>query len=163
MQVLIQELINQLQEVQNQNLWMGQNYAKKLHNIDEDNAFIRPLPNLHSVAEILSHLTIWRKETLLKIKTGKGSITEDSEENWLPNERLIKSGWNEIRKQYQNSLKEIIDFLDDKDDGFLKEKYYDTDFKDYYEYRFVLNGMLHHDIYHLGQLGIIIKFLKEDE
>lgn len=163
MRVLIQELINQLHEVQDQNLWMGQNYAKKLDYINEDNAFIRPFPNLHSVAEVLSHLTIWRNETLLKIKSGKGSITEDSEENWLPNEKLMKRGWKEIREQYQNSLLAITALLDDKDDGFLKEKYYDTDFKDYYEYRFVLNGMLHHDIYHLGQLGIIIKFLKEKQ
>ncbi|WP_257670331.1 hypothetical protein [Parapedobacter tibetensis] len=28
------------------------------------------------------------------------------------------------------------------------------------EYRFVIHGMFHHDIYHLGQLGIIIKLLK---
>ena len=49
-----------------------------------------------------------------------------------------------------------------KDDEFLNEQYYDTDFKDNYEYRFVINGMPHHEIYHLGQLGIIIKYLKEN-
>ncbi len=39
---------------------------------------------------------------------------------------------------------------------------YDTDFKGNYEYSFVINGMLHHDIYHLRQLGIIINYLKKN-
>ncbi|WP_255420549.1 hypothetical protein [Aquimarina sp. AD10] len=43
----------------------------------------------------------------------------------------------------------------------MKKEYYDTDFKGNYEYSFLLNGMLHHDIYHLGQLGLIIKYLKQ--
>ena len=31
----------------------------------------------HSVAETLSHLTVWRNESLLKISTGEGSITDN--------------------------------------------------------------------------------------
>jgi len=159
MRVLIQDIVDQLREVQEERIWIGESFAKKLAVIDEANVFIRPLPDLHSIAEIISHLTTWRKETILKIKTGKGSLTDDSEENWLTNDILIKLGWNNILQQYRNSLLELITLLEKKEDRFLVEKYYDPDFKGMYEYRFVLNGMLHHDIYHLGQLGIIIKLL----
>jgi len=44
----------------------------------------------------------------------------------------------------------------------LNKLYYDTDFKGNFEYGFVINGILHLDIYHLGQLGIIIKYLKKN-
>lgn len=142
---------------------MGQNYEQKLKGITQENAFERPLENLHSVAEIISHLTTWRKETLIKLYTGKGTITDEAEENWIGNEELVKTGWSVLLDEYKNSLKEIVDFLETKEDDFLKEKYYDTDFKGNYEYRFLLNGMLHHDVYHLGQLGIIIKLLKGSE
>ena len=70
-------------------------------------------------------------------------------------------GWDSIKSEYNRTLSELIDLLKSKDDEFLNELYYDTDFKGNYEYRFVINGMLHHDIYHLGQLGIIIKYLKK--
>ena len=70
-------------------------------------------------------------------------------------------GWARIKSDYDSSLSELIELLKRKDDVFLNDKYYDTDFKGEYEYSFLLNGMLHHDIYHLGQLGIIIKFLNE--
>ena len=79
----------------------------------------------------------------------------------MTNDKLRKKGWNKIVLEYGNSISEIIDILETKDDSFLFEKYYDKDFKDYFEYKFVVYGMLHHDIYHLGQLGIIIKLLKE--
>lgn len=162
MKYLIENIIQQLKEVQNGKPWIGSNFDSKLTQVDENTVFLRPIENLHSVAEIISHLTLWRKETVLKIKTGKGSKTDDCEENWLTNDKLKIMGWKKIRSEYDNSLSELIELLRGKDDKFLNEQYYDTDFKGYYEYGFVINGMLHHDIYHLGQLGIIIKYLKEN-
>ncbi|MEM6841784.1 MAG: DinB family protein [Bacteroidota bacterium] len=159
--VSIESIILQLKNIQEGKNWMGANFDKKLVSISEEEAFVRPIPNLHSVAEIISHLTVWRKETILKIETGTGKLTDDSEENWLPNYKLKEIGWDKIKSEYRNSLLQMIKLLQTKDDSFLNEHYYDTDFKGDYPYRFVIHGMLHHDIYHLGQLGIIIKFLKE--
>ena len=161
MNYLIKNIIQQLEDVQNGKLWIGSTFESKLNELNENFVFLRPIENLHSVAEIISHLTLWRKETILKIQTGKGSKTDDSAENWLTNDQLEILGWASIKSEYDKTLSELIDLLKSKDDKFLNEKYYDTDFKGNYEYRFVVNGMLHHDIYHLGQLGIIIKYLKE--
>ncbi len=80
----------------------------------------------------------------------------------MTNDKLEILGWDNIKLKYDKTLSELIDLLKMKNDNFLNEQYYDTDFKGYYEYRFVISGMLHHDIYHLGQLGIIIKYLKEN-
>lgn len=161
MKYLIENIIQQLEEVQRGKLWIGSTFNSKLNQVDENSVFLRPTENLHSVAEIISHLTLWRKETILKIQTGKGSKTDDCEENWLSNDKLEIVGWDNIKLEYDRTLSELIGLLKSKDDEFLNELYYDTDFKGDYEYRFVINGMLHHDIYHLGQLGIIIKYLKK--
>jgi len=161
MRALIENIIQQLEDVQNGKLWIGSSFDSKLNQIDENLVFLRPMESLHSVAEIISHLTLWRRETILKIQTGRGSKTDDYEENWLTNDQLKKKGWNDIKSAYDDTLSELIMLLKSKDDTFLNELYFDTDFKGDYEYSFVINGMLHHDIYHLGQLGIIIKHLKQ--
>jgi len=163
MKTLIDNIIKQFNEVQEGKIWIGENFKKKLDTINEDQAFTRPIPTLHSVAELISHLTVWRKETILKIKTGEGSLTDDCNENWLNNTELKPMGWKKILTEYQNSLSEIIQLIQNKEDEFLTEEYYDTDFKGYYQYSFVIEGMLHHDIYHLGQIGIVIKLLKENK
>lgn len=160
MNILINHLLQQLQDIQKGKLWMGASYERKLNSIDESLVFVRPLPDLHSIAEILSHITFWREEALIKIKTGKGTKTDDCEENWLSLEKLKAKGWSAIKDEYDKSLVALIALLKEKDDSFLDELYYDTDFKGEYAYSFLINGMLHHDIYHLGQLGIIIKYLK---
>lgn len=161
MKILIEHIIQQLLDNQNGKVWIGTNFNKKLAKVDEYNAFIRPKSDLHSVAEIISHLTTWQNETILKIKTGKGSLTDDCEENWYSNEYLKSKTWTTILNEYKSSLSELIALLKTKNDSFLKEQYYDTDFKGFYPYSFVINGMLHHNIYHLGQLGIIIKYLEK--
>ena len=160
MNTLIKHIIEQLNDVQKGKLWIGSSYESKLNSVENNLVFIRPIKDMHSIAEIISHLTLWRNEAILKIKTGKGSKTDDCEENWPTNHKLRVKGWIKIKLEYDNSLSELIELLGDKDDGFLEEEYYDTDFKDKYGYRFLLDGMLHHDIYHLGQLGLIIKYLK---
>lgn len=159
MNTLITYFIDELKNVQHGKTWIGSSYDHKLIAIDNNLVFERPIEHMHSIAEIISHLTLWRTEAILKIKTGTGSKTDDCEENWLPNSKLKEKGWSAIKLAYDNTLTELITLLEDKDDTFLQQEYYDTDFKGHYDYRFLLNGMLHHDIYHLGQLGIIIKYL----
>ena len=161
MNTIIDYIIEQLIEIQNGKIWIGSSYESKLNGIDDSLFFIRPAKDLHSIAEIFSHITLWRNEAILKIKTGKGSKTDDCEENWLTNKKLKVKGWTKIKSEYDNSLSELIDLLKEKDDGFLNKEYYDTDFKGNFKYSFLINGMLHHDIYHLGQLGIIIKYLRK--
>lgn len=160
MNTIIQHIIQQYQEIQQGKSWIGSTYTSKLSQVDENDFFIRPIEGLHSIAEIISHLTLWRKETILKIQTGKGSKTDDCEENWLSNDKLESLGWQYIKSEYDKTLTDLIDLLQSKEDTFLDEHYYDTDFKGDYPYSFIINGMLHHDLYHLGQIGIIIKYLK---
>ena len=71
MQVLIDYIIQQLEDNQGGKVWVGSTFDRKLKNITDHNVFIRPAPELHSVADIISHLTTWQQETLLKINTGK--------------------------------------------------------------------------------------------
>lgn len=162
MNILIHHIIEELNDIQNGKIWIGSSYEKKLHAIDENLVFKRPIEHMHSIAEIISHLTLWRKEAILKIETGTGSKTDDCEENWLPNSTLKVKGWATIKLEYDNTLAELIALLKEKNDSFLKKEYYDTDFKGNYTYRFLLSGMLHHDIYHLGQIGYITKYLNKN-
>ena len=163
MNTLINHIIDQLHIIQDGRPWVGSSYARKLRGIEDEQVFVRPIAEMHSIAEIISHLSFWRKEAILKIKTGDGGKTDDCEENWLTNEELKPKGWAAIKSEYDNSLLELIDLLKEKDDTFLDETYYDNDFKGTYTYRFLIDGVLHHDVYHLGQLGIIVKYLQKTD
>ena len=51
---------------------------------------------------------------------------------------------------------EIIALLHTKDDMFLEEK---VDYRNY-NFRFLINGLIQHNIYHLGQVAYLKKLLE---
>lgn len=156
----INELMDQMKEIQNGKPWIGSSFSKKINLIEDLDFFRRPMKNMHSVAEIISHLTAWRIEVALKIDTGKGKLTDDDPSNWRNLNELKLLGRSKILLQYSESLSRVSELLEDKDDAFLNQTYYDPDFKGEFTYSWLLHGMLQHDVYHLGQIGYIVKFLK---
>lgn len=162
MNPLIQNLVFQFETIQNGHNWVGSSYAKMLSKVDQERYFESPAVGLHSIAALFSHMNLWRQEAIVKIKTGRGDKTDDCPENWMAIEALKSKGWAAIKAEHDSSLAELISLLKEKKDDFLQQEYYDPDFKGNYTYSWLLNGLLHHDIYHLGQLGIIVKFLKLD-
>jgi len=161
MNKLVTAIIDQMEQIHQGNGWIGVNFKKKVNDLT-DIEFFHQVKGMHSIAEIVSHLTTWRLETILKVKTGKGSITDDDPSNWKPNMVLKQLGKEEILLKHHESLLKLLKLLKQKNDDFLSEMYYDTDFQSKYPYSFLVEGMLHHDIYHLGQIGLLIKCLTSD-
>jgi len=154
--VLIKNIVKQLQDVQDGDLWLDETFAKKIDLLTEEQALTRPIPEMHSVAEIISHLLEWRKGCMLKLQGEKSSLTVESPEDWKSNDELKKIGWKKLKEDFYASQYHLIRFIEVKDDSFLTQKYLDT--TDTFQY--FLEGMIHHDLYHLGQIGIAVKFLK---
>ena len=158
MRVRIDHIIRQLKEIRNGKPWIYDTFEIKFNDPNEENAFSRPLPTLHSAAEIMQHLISWRKVTIEKLLTGKGEKIRD---DWTDNEKLEKSGWARLLEDFDSTLDQFIEVIESKQDEFLETTYYDADYQEEKSFSFIVEGMLHHDLYHMGQLGLVIKFLKE--
>lgn len=151
---LIQNLVKQLQDVQDGDLWLDENFTKKIDSLNEEHAFTRPIPEIHSVAEIISHLFEWRKDCINKLQGEKSTLTVESKENWRSNEELKKIGWKKLKGDFYASQYHLIRLIEVKEDSFLTQK------QGKYTFQNLLEGMVHHDLYHLGQIGISIKLLR---
>ncbi|HMF71003.1 MAG TPA: DinB family protein [Flavitalea sp.] len=151
----IKRYILQLQQIYYGDSWIDEDIEKKLRNINEENAFIKPDGYIHSVAEVVSHLVEWRKELTERLQFGRhAKLTMGSENNWRSNEILKKSGWAYLKEQLDNTQKDLIALIETKDDSFLDSKWSGE-----YDYDYLLVGLIQHDIYHLGQIGLIYKMI----
>ncbi len=157
----LNQIIKQFKDIQDGLLWMGENFEKKIQKIKDNEVFIRPEPSIHSIAELIAHLTAWRKDALHKITTGKGHLVDGMPENWPTNTQLKEMGWDTIWKEHLKSRSSFVNLLEKKQDSFLNETYFDPEFNGNYPYSFAIEGILHHEIYHLGQIGLVVKLLKE--
>ncbi len=153
-QILIRNLIRQLNEIQDGSRWFDQFIKDKINPLTAVDAFVRPLPQLHSVAEHISHMLEWRKECLLRF-TGQRTDLMNSAEDWKDNHTLSIIGWEPLKQQFFESTTIFIQLLQDKDDHFLETIFLDTD----YNYHYLVEGIIQHDLYHLGQIGLTIKLL----
>lgn len=155
--ILIKDIIRQLEDAENGDLWLDENFEKKLAQVSEEQAFVRPLPELHSVAELLSHLIVWRRVNVRRMQGENLDMPDSHPDNWKSNE-LLKTHytWKSLKEDFHTSQQEVIALLSGKDDSYLDtvSTHYDK------TYKYLLEGLIHHDMYHMGQLGITIKYLK---
>jgi uncharacterized damage-inducible protein DinB len=155
--ILINSLLQQIENILYEKSWLDESFRHKLMDIHEQNAFLQPAPGIKSIAELMHHLLVWRKEILSRLHGKARALDMESKSNWLPLEELKAIGWTAILEGFYQTQQELKDFFADKEDSFLENIHADSD----YPYGQLLEGVLHHDLYHLGQIGITIKFLQK--
>ena len=136
--------------------WSGKTYRDMIDGLSSAEAFSRPHPSMHTVAELISHVVEWRKDTIRKILGDRPNpLRMGAKEDWIPNGELRERGWEALKGEFYGSAEQLCELLQDKDDHFLRESPKGLD----ETYHFLLDGLVNHDIYHLGQIGISLKLL----
>ncbi|HEY5825214.1 MAG TPA: DinB family protein [Cyclobacteriaceae bacterium] len=154
--ILIDDIIRQLNEIQEGSLWFDQCFKDKIGKLSDEVALTSPLPGIHSVAEHVSHMLEWRKECVLRFKGLKRELMNSSED-WKDNAELSKFGWVNLKNALYDSRLELIDLFTNQDDTYLETKFLDTE----YNFHYLIEGIIQHDLYHLGQIGVTLKLLNE--
>ncbi len=157
-QILIRNIIRQLNEIQEGSLWFDQSFKDKIDNLSEEDALAQPMPQIHSVAEHVSHMLEWRKECIRRYQGIKTELM-NAPDDWKNNTDLREIGWTNLKNSLYNSRSELIDLILNQDDTYLQTRFLDTD----YNFHYLIEGIIHHDLYHLGQIGITIKLLNENK
>jgi hypothetical protein len=80
----------------------------------------------------------------------------NSPADWKSNDALRSIGWTNLKNDLYSSRVELINLIANRDDEYLETKFQDTD----YNYHYLIEGIIQHDLYHLGQIGITIKLLR---
>jgi len=136
--------------------WYGESILTKLRDVSDEEAFTRPEERIHSIAELVAHMIYWRIPLVKRLEgdsTYKGSM--DSENNWTFPDKLLAKGWEEILLELDNTQEKIVELLANQNEEWLKNTYAHN-----YSYLDLVQGVLDHDIYHLGQIGIVKKLVK---
>jgi uncharacterized damage-inducible protein DinB len=151
----IQSIITNLEKINTSQPWYGRAVYEMLDEIDP--AIVYKKPNKqHSLAELLYHMITWADFTLHRIKGDKEKDMAAFEElDWREIDPKIHT-WKKGLTEFKAIHKEIIRLLNEKDDAFLKEM---VDYRKY-NFRFLLNGLIQHNIYHIGQVAYVKKLLQ---
>lgn len=155
----IESYISRLERLVNGGDWIDESFSGKLKQVNRVKAFKQLIPEKHSIAEILWHCIYWRNVLIKRIQ-GDRLFKQISmaTENWISLNALEYKGWDTLKEEFDNTQQQLIELLSSKTDEFLDEEY-----EEGYTYDYFFEGIIHHDYYHLGQIGLLISFLEKQD
>ncbi len=137
----IQEIIFHLRNVLNGRPWYGKSIVEIVSRVKREDERIR---------QLLGHMLAWRAFTLGKVNGRPFEIEIGSEKDWPSgNLPLVAEALDALKLNTEILVAQICA----KDDEWLRGKVEGTE----YNFQFLLEGLIQHDIYHLGQIAILQK------
>jgi uncharacterized damage-inducible protein DinB len=150
-----QAIIRRIETINSGEPWFGRAVFILLEEVDPKKVYTRPNDTEHSMIELLYHMITWVDFTLKRVENDKtNDLAAYGESDWRPINPKVHT-WKKGLAEFKAIHKKIVTLLKDKDDTFLKEI---VDYRKY-NFRFLLNGMIEHNIYHIGQIAYINKLL----
>jgi uncharacterized damage-inducible protein DinB len=144
----IEKIAKILRRTFDKGAWYGPSVQTVLSEVTSENAHHRHA-NTHSIIELVAHMTSWRRYVISRLKNGP--YLEISDEMNFPNE----TDWIKVKTDLEQSQAEMISLVEilpvEKLDQLVPQATHA------YTYYTLLHGIVHHDIYHTGQISLILK------
>ena len=151
-----EKLIKELEEVLSGQPWYGQSVYDILSRVTFESAYEKPLPGVHNVAKIILHMLSWTEEVMDRLN-GMAASSNPSSGDWpetgAPDEQKWQLWIDDLKLANVNLLKIIRDFPENQ----WQEPTNDTRYEQAATYEELVQGFIQHQIYHAGQIAILVK------
>lgn len=131
--------------------WHGPSVKEAIAGISQEQSHHRFL-NTHSIIELVTHMTAWR--TYVTKRLLGDSVYEVSDEMNFPKSSDWKKAVDDLNKSQEELLKALDSFPEER---FAELVPHPSAKLTFYT---LLHGIIHHDLYHTGQIKLIGKSLQ---
>ncbi len=144
--------IKEFADLYNGKPWLDVTYRSVLNKVNKDIAF-KKTGKHHSIAEIVCHVIDYRKFLIAQFeKNGKFDVSQKA--SFLTNR--YNDNWINILKTLEETQNSLIEALNNSGDETFNQKVSHRK----YTIKYLLNGIIQHDVYHLGQIMLLLKMYK---
>lgn len=152
----VQYIITTLKNILEGEPWYGRPVYSILKDADPSSVYIKPGETEHSLIELLYHMIAWA--SFIQKRLENSQEWDDAYMATIDWREIdpVEHTWQKGMEELQETHERIIALLQEKDDSLLNEK---VEYRPY-NFRFLLNGLIQHNIYHLGQIAYVQKLLK---
>lgn len=152
-------LTDELKKAYNGDAWHGNNVLNLLLLANPAKVFTHPIPNAHSLAEIVLHLTSWTNEVADRLKGLNAKEPEKGD--WPEPKEMSETEWQIILEDFKSANQKLITQLHTiKDDQWLvsiNDKR-NLELGTGVNNAQLINGLIQHHAYHSGQIALLLKF-----
>lgn len=129
--------------------WTGRNLSELLADVTPEAALARPIPNAHTIAELVAHVAVWLEVPVRRLA---GEVYEPTPvEDWPP--VADAAAWAAARARLDVAYRALLVTLGTLTDERLGETTPGEDSPHYV----LLHGGVQHTLYHAGQIALLLR------
>jgi uncharacterized damage-inducible protein DinB len=151
----LKHLIEELELIQNGDAWHGPGLGKLLDGVTAIQAAKKTGPDLHSIWELVLHIAVW--ENVFRERLEGQKKAEPDEGDFPPVTNMDNQAWIEALKFLDEAHKRLIQSVTRLSESDLVKRVPGKDF----DVAFMLHGIVRHNVYHAGQIGLLKRILAE--
>jgi len=160
MQKELERITASLNQVYRGAPWYGHGFVEKMETLDWRIVNITPTAHKTSVARLVKHVINWRIFLIEKLKgNAEFNIETDAPNDWTDINIESEEAWKALLQELDDTQEELIRLLDAETDDLLDRPVLGRS----YNFSFLIEGIGLHDVYHLGQIGLIASQIKSGE
>lgn len=154
----IDRILDQLERAYDGDAWHGPSLRGALDGVDARQATARPLPQAHTIAELVRHVTAWTREITRRLRLG---IAQDPADGAWPEASVAdEAAWRALIEALDGAHKDLVKTIATIPDAELDDRIGDVRDRALGSgvSRYVtLHGLVQHYVYHAGQISLLRK------
>jgi uncharacterized damage-inducible protein DinB len=131
--------------------WHGDSVYELLQGVSAKQAAARPIPNGHTIWEILLHMAAWGRVVANRIEGKREELPADGD--WPEITDTSEEAWQKTQERLKSMCRAMRRLVIDLDDTRLFDFAAGCD----YDIYVMLHGLIQHCIYHAGQIALLKK------
>jgi uncharacterized damage-inducible protein DinB len=149
-------VVNQLEEVYSGSPWYGKPVRVILDEIIPEKAGVSPDGSSHSVYQLAQHMLTWRTYVVEQLKGNEAyKVALNSEKDWSPSDQTNTESWSALLQSFDQNQKTLVDHIQKASIETFETQVPGKS----YDFKHLIEGIVHHDIYHAGQIVTTAKIV----
>jgi uncharacterized damage-inducible protein DinB len=145
----VEIVVSQLKDVYSGSPWYGKPVRTILREIMPEKAGVRPDDSSHSVFQLAQHMLAWRTYVVEQLKGNEGyQVPIDSEKDWSQSGATNAAEWIALLHAFDDNQKILLDLIQRTSTNTFDKQVPGKS----YDFKHLIEGIVHHDIYHAGQI-----------
>jgi uncharacterized damage-inducible protein DinB len=138
--------------------WYGPNVYNVLDKVTFEQAFEKPPGSVHNIAGILLHMVSWTEEVMDRMNGMEAAMPSSGNfpDPGAPDEQKWQRYVNDFKLVNVNLLGVIQNFADEDWDGLINDN---REEKPKVTYQGLIKGFIQHQVYHTGQIALLIRLM----
>ena len=151
----IERILDQLKRAYEGGAWHGPSVREVLESVSTQQAHARPLPNAHSIWELVHHIAVWENVGRRRLEGDRAEIDISSPEDWPPADDISEAAWEQAKAALDRGHEALREAIANLEESRLNEPILPGLSTVYV----TLHGVIQHDLYHAGQIAMLKKTL----